>query len=233
MQRATPPHRSCIPMPICSPHSPSITLAGKSETMYSSTLPAARLPRGRSAGLARRRSRSAYPLGQRENWMVQSARSSLGRGGRRSRSTRVGRHLQYRQRQLEKTLVATSLMSREQPAESASQSPAPPPSATESEPVTPPAESKKRTEMGKQTEISKKAPAPVPPPAENSLAVSKPVDKQVQAPNAIFPRPEPMRRSTSAGAAHSATGGYGLYGLPPSWPQRFHRPARISSSKRR
>jgi photosystem II stability/assembly factor-like uncharacterized protein len=118
--------------------------------------------------------------------------------------------MQYRQRQLEKTLVATSLMSREQPAESASQSPAPPPSATGSEPVTPPAESKKRTEMGKQTEISKKAPAPVPPPAENSLAVSKPIDKQVHAPNAIFPRPEPMRRSTSVGAAHSATGGYGF-----------------------
>jgi photosystem II stability/assembly factor-like uncharacterized protein len=118
--------------------------------------------------------------------------------------------LEYRQRQQEKTLVATSLRSREQPAESIPHSPAPPPSATGSEPVTPPAESKKRTEMGKQTEISKKAPAPVLPPAGNSLTVSKPVDKQVHAPNAIFPRPEPMRRSTSVGAAHSATGGYGF-----------------------
>ncbi len=121
--------------------------------------------------------------------------------------------LQYRQRQQARTLVATSLKSREQLADSAPQSPAPPPSATASEPVIPRAESKKRTEIGKPTEITKKMPSPVavPPRAANSLAVSKPpADKQAHAPNAIFPRPEPMRRSTSVGAAHSATGGYGF-----------------------
>jgi hypothetical protein len=111
--------------------------------------------------------------------------------------------VQYRQRHQEKTLVATSVMSREQSADSAAQNAAPTPPATASQAVP-------QAEMGKQTEIAKKK-APAPSRAENSLAVNKPpVDKQAHAPNAIFPRPEPMRRSTSVGAVHGATGGQGF-----------------------
>jgi hypothetical protein len=114
--------------------------------------------------------------------------------------------LQYRQRHQEKTLVATSLISRGQSADSALQNSALSPSAAASQPVAPQTESAKRTGLAKQTEMAKKAPVPSPSRPENSLAVNKPLP----APKAIFPRPEPMRRSTSVGAVHGATSGYGF-----------------------
>jgi hypothetical protein len=104
--------------------------------------------------------------------------------------------LQYRQRNQEKTLVASSLTSREQSADSATQSPAPTPPAAASQPAP-------QAGMGKQTEMTKKSPAPVPAPsrAQGASTVNKPA-----APHTIF-RPEPIHRSTSAGAFHGNAAG--------------------------
>jgi Photosynthesis system II assembly factor YCF48 len=92
--------------------------------------------------------------------------------------------LQYRQRRQEKVLVATSLTSRYQSAESLAQRPAPTPHA----------------EMRKQTVMQKNVPTP-----DTRSALD--VDKPVPAPGAIAAQPQPMRRSPSAGAFHGATAG--------------------------
>jgi hypothetical protein len=93
--------------------------------------------------------------------------------------------LQYRQRHQEKTLVATSLMSPDQSAETAAPGPV----------HTPPAK------MGKQTEVEKK---PSAPDAHNVLAINKPAP----APGAIPAPPQPMRHSYSAGASGGVAHGF-------------------------
>jgi hypothetical protein len=106
--------------------------------------------------------------------------------------------LEYRQRHQEKTLVATSLMAREQSADAGAQTPAALPSATASQSVAP------QTDVGKQTEIAKKAPSRV----LSELAVNR------RAPNEMFPQPQPTHRASSAGAFPRAPagsgGGYGI-----------------------
>ncbi|MGA7928188.1 MAG: YCF48-related protein [Candidatus Sulfotelmatobacter sp.] len=102
--------------------------------------------------------------------------------------------LEYRQRHQEKTLVATSLMPREQLAGAGVQTLAPVPSATGTQPVAP------QADVGKQTEIAKK----VPSRAQSKLAVNQP------APNEIFPQPQPTHRAASAGAFRGAPAGSGF-----------------------
>jgi photosystem II stability/assembly factor-like uncharacterized protein len=104
--------------------------------------------------------------------------------------------LQYRQRHQEKTLVATSLMPREQLAGAGAQTPALVPPATASQPV--PAQA----DVGKQTEIAKRALSR----AQSKLAVNQPAP----APNEIFPQPQLTQRATSAGRFHSAPAGSGF-----------------------
>jgi hypothetical protein len=114
--------------------------------------------------------------------------------------------LQYRQRHQEKTLVAASLAPREQLAGARTQTPAPAPSATASQPVA------GQADVGKQTEMAKKAPSR----ALSKLAVSMP------APNEIFPQPQSTHRFSSAGAFRGAPagsgfgsgGGYGIKAAP-------------------
>ena len=111
--------------------------------------------------------------------------------------------LQYRQRHLEKTLVATSLMSRDHPDESRAQSPAPSSRATSSLPVAP------QPEMGKQ-EMAKE-----PSRVHSTLAVDKPVPD----PNIDAAQPGPMRRATSAGTIGGPVAGLGFgdgHGLAPA-----------------
>jgi hypothetical protein len=102
--------------------------------------------------------------------------------------------LQYRQRHQEKTLVAASLSPREQLAGARTQTPAPVPSATASQPVA------GQADVGKQTEIAKKAPSR----ALSQLAVNMP------APNEIFPQPQSTHRFSSAGAFRGAPAGSGF-----------------------
>jgi len=114
--------------------------------------------------------------------------------------------LEYRQRLQEKTLVATSLIPREQLAGARTETPAPAPAATASQPVA------GQTDVGKQTEMAKKAPSR----ALSKLAVNMP------APNEIFPQPQSTHRSSSAGAFRGAPagsgfasgGGYGVKAAP-------------------
>jgi hypothetical protein len=106
--------------------------------------------------------------------------------------------LQYRQRQQEKTLVATSLRSQDRLTDSAAQSPAPTPAASASQ-TSPP-----QMEVGKQLAMDKKTPAHT----QSDLTVNKPVPSAGA--GATYPQPEPMRRSTSSGAFHGATGGQGF-----------------------
>ena len=103
--------------------------------------------------------------------------------------------LQYRQRHQQKTLVATRLMSRDQP-DTAAQSPAPTPNATASQAVSP------QAEMEKQIEMAKKSPTP----SRTRSALL--VDKPVPALGGIPVPPQPMRRSRSAGASGGAGGGF-------------------------
>ena len=105
--------------------------------------------------------------------------------------------LQYRQRQQEKTFVATSLRSQDRLADSAAQSPSPTPPVAASKPVAP------QTEMGKQIEMAKKMPAHT----RSELAVNKAVPST--GPSTTNPQTQPMRRSTSLGSFHGATGGTG------------------------
>jgi hypothetical protein len=102
--------------------------------------------------------------------------------------------LEYRQRHQEKTLVATSLMAREQSAGAGAQTPAPLPSATASQSVAP------QADVRKQTEIAKKAPSRV----LSKLAVNS------RAPNEMFPQPQPTHRVSSAGAFPGAPAGSGF-----------------------
>jgi hypothetical protein len=104
--------------------------------------------------------------------------------------------LQYRQRHQEKTLVATSLKSRDQSADTAAQSPAATPRATASQGVAP------QTEMGKQFEMAKKAASPS--RARGEFAVNKPAP----APVAIPSPAQPMRRSSSAGTIGGTIHGF-------------------------
>jgi hypothetical protein len=106
--------------------------------------------------------------------------------------------LQYRQRYQENTLVATRVKSQDRLTDSAAQSPAPTPPATASQTVAP------QTEMGKQTAMVKKAPART----RSELVANKPVSSAGA--GATFAQPGPMRRSTSSGAFHGATGGTGV-----------------------
>jgi hypothetical protein len=103
--------------------------------------------------------------------------------------------LQYRQRHQEKTLVATSLMPRNQMADTAAQSPLPPPHATASQSVAP-------QKMGKQIEMAKKAPSR----AQTALAAD-----QLASSARVVPRqPQPTGNANSAGAIGGVGGGLGF-----------------------
>jgi hypothetical protein len=101
--------------------------------------------------------------------------------------------LQYRERHQEKTLVATRLIP-QQLAGARTETPAPAPSATASQPVA------GQADVVKQTEIAKKAPSR----ALSKLAVNMP------APDEIFPQPQSTHRSSSAGAFRGAPAGSGF-----------------------
>lgn len=105
--------------------------------------------------------------------------------------------LQYRQRHQEKTLVATSMMSRDQsPAIAAQGSPSPSPPAAAAQPVVP------QAEMRKQVEMVKKEPAR----AQNTLAANKPLI----APDARFSQHARAFRMPSAGGFTGAGSGGGI-----------------------
>jgi hypothetical protein len=130
--------------------------------------------------------------------------------------------LQYRQRHQEKTLVATSLIPREQLAGAGVQTPAPAPSGTASQPVA------GQTDVGKQTEMAKKAPSR----ARSKLAVNMP------APNEIFPQPQSTHRSGSAdayrggpaGSGSGSGGGYGIKAAPAANAKQNPTPGRAPGS---
>jgi len=95
--------------------------------------------------------------------------------------------LQYRQRHQENTLVAASLVSHDRLADSAAHSPAPSPPAAASQTVAP------QLGVGKQPEMTKKAPSPT----QSALAINKPTPSP--GPRATYAQPRPMGRSGSAG----------------------------------
>ncbi len=108
--------------------------------------------------------------------------------------------LQYRRRHQEKTLVATSLISRDQSVDFPAHSPSPPPHATSSEAVVP------QAGMGKQTVIDKEKNDPAQSGTHGGLAVNK----LAPAPSAIPAQPQPLRRSTSAGTTGGPIAGHGF-----------------------
>ena len=105
---------------------------------------------------------------------------------------------QYRQHRQEKTLVATSLMSRDQSADFPAHSPSPSPHATSSEAVVPEAEVRKQTVMEKKE------------PARSGTRGGLAVNKPAPAPSAIPAQPQPPRRSTSAGTIGGPIAGHGF-----------------------
>ena len=92
-------------------------------------------------------------------------------------------------------MVATRVNLPDRLGETAAQGPPPSPPATAAQPVTPPAE------MGKQSELVKKEPARV-----QGVPV---VNNPAPAPNMVGSIGGPMQRSTSANAIHGATAGFG------------------------
>lgn len=107
--------------------------------------------------------------------------------------------VQYRQRGQEKTAVATRLMLRDQPADSAAQSPAPSPQVDASQSFTSP------TAMGKQTVMEKRA--PVPSGAQSAFSAGLSADKSAPAPRPVFPQSQSAQRAASAGKVHGSIGG--------------------------
>lgn len=111
--------------------------------------------------------------------------------------------LQYRQRQQEKTLVATRAMSQDQLAYRSEQSPAPTPPTTAADAVSPQTVMGKQ-ELGKQTVMAGKSQSPS--RAQGALTAHSPEPS----PNLIRPQAQPMRRAASAGSFRTATAGQGF-----------------------
>jgi hypothetical protein len=101
--------------------------------------------------------------------------------------------LQYKQRNQGKTLVSTSLMPRDQMADTTAQSPVTPQHEPASPAIAPP------IEMGKQTAMQEKTP----PRAPRALAA----DNSIPSANAPFPHSQPMRHVRPGNAGGVGVGG--------------------------
>jgi hypothetical protein len=101
--------------------------------------------------------------------------------------------VQYRQRHLEGSAVATNLTLRDQSADSAVQRPRPAPQGNPSQSFTP------RTGAGKQTVMEKRASTPS--RAQSALSAEVLADKDARAPRSVFPQSQSTRRAASAGGA--------------------------------
>jgi hypothetical protein len=114
--------------------------------------------------------------------------------------------LQYRQRQQERTLVATRAMSQDQLADRSARSSAPAPRATGADVVSPQTEMGKqetrKQEIGKQIEMAKKTPSPSRAPSALTAHVPEP------SPNLIRRQAQSMHHAASAGSFRGATAGH-------------------------